>query len=290
MQKITFVGLGNMGYPMAGHLIKSDYNVTVYNRSNTKSIKWSEEYNGQYVDNLDQLLKSTDILVLCVGNDDDIKGIAEKAAKSLKAGSIVVDHTTSSANVARECYNLLKQNDISFIDAPVSGGQVGAQNGQLTIMVGGDELVYQQIEPLLKCYAKKITYMGESGNGQLTKMVNQVCLVGVIQGLAEGINFAIKSGLDPKKAIEVISQGAAGSWQMDNRAFTMIEDKFDFGFSVSLVRKDLDIVLAEAKKNGAELPVTTLINQFYEKLVELDMSKYDTSALIKLLIPNPVAE
>jgi len=286
MKRISFIGLGNMGYPMAGHLVKNNYNVTVYNRSSSKAIKWSEEYKSHYTDSLNELLTNTDILVLCVGNDNDIKEIIEKATNSLKNGSIIIDHTTSSANIARECYHLLKTKNISFIDAPVSGGQVGAQNGQLTIMVGGDEDSYKEVEPLLYSYAKKVTYMGESGNGQLTKMVNQICLVGVIQGLAEGINFAIKSKLDPKKVIEVISQGAAGSWQMDNRSLTMIEDKFDFGFAINLVRKDLDIVLAEAIKNSAELPVTSLINQFYQKLVEHDMGKYDTSALIKLLNSN----
>ncbi len=283
MKKIAFIGLGNMGFPMAGHLIKNGYYVTVYNRSVTKSIKWSEEYKGQYSDNLDTLISEADIVILCVTNDQDTREIVERSSKLLKSGGIVIDHSTTSAIVARESYELLKSKNISFIDAPVSGGQVGAQNGQLTIMVGGEETSYKQVELLLKCYAKKITYMGESGNGQLTKMMNQICLVGVIQGLAEGINFAIKSGLNPQKAIESISQGAASSWQMENRASTMIEGKFDFGFAVSLVRKDLDIVLAEATKNGAELPITALINQFYIRLMNQNMAKADTSALIALL-------
>lgn len=283
MKQIAFIGLGNMGYPMAGHLANNNYKVTVFNRTNPKSIKWSEEYHGNSSTNLDELLSIADILILCVGNDNDVKEIVRKSRHLLKPGSIIIDYTTTSADLAKESYHLLKQKNISFIDAPVSGGQLGAQKGSLTTMLGGDEDICYQVEPILNCYSKKVTYMGISGNGQLTKMVNQISLVGVVQGLAEGINFAIKSGLDPKKTIEVISQGAAGSWQMDNRAITMIDNKFDFGFAVSLIKKDLGIVLQEANKNGAELPITAIIDQFYLKLLNNDMAKADASALITLL-------
>lgn len=201
MKQIAFIGLGNMGYPMAGHLANNNYKVTVFNRTNPKSIKWSEEYHGNSSTNLDELLSIADILILCVGNDNDVKEIVRKSRHLLKPGSIIIDHTTTSADLAKESYHLLKQKNISFIDAPVSGGQLGAQKGSLTTMLGGDEDICYQVEPILNCYSKKVTYMGISGNGQLTKMVNQISLVGVVQGLAEGINFAIKSGLDPKKKL-----------------------------------------------------------------------------------------
>ncbi len=283
MQKIGFIGLGNMGYPMAGHLVKNNYDVTVYNRSIEKSIKWRSEYNGRFIDNLDEIFSIIDVLILCVGNDDDIRNIVNRASKLLKSGSIIIDHTTTSATIAKESYLLLKEQNISFLDAPVSGGQLGAQNGKLTVMVGGDQTSYNNIQPLLSCYSKKITYMGNSGSGQLTKMANQICLVSVIQGLAEGINFAKRAGLNPSKVIEAISQGAAGSWQMDNRAATMIEGKFDFGFAVDLVCKDLCIALDEAALNGSEMPVTALIDQFYRRLVNHNMAKADASSLITLL-------
>jgi len=284
MRKLGFIGLGVMGYPMAGHLLKDPQNqVTVYNRTVSKAEKWTTEYQGSYVRDYMEMVEELDVLLLCVGNDDDVRSIVERAYTRMKEGSIIIDHTTTSATVARELAELVKERGISFLDAPVSGGQVGAEKGLLTTMVGGESEAYQQVANILENYSKKVTYMGEVGNGQLTKMVNQICIAGVVQGLAEGISFAKNAGLDAHKVIEVISQGAAGSWQMENRSATMIEGKFDFGFAVSLMRKDLGIVLDEARKNKSELPVTAVVDQFYARLEKIGHDRSDTSSLIVLL-------
>jgi 3-hydroxyisobutyrate dehydrogenase-like beta-hydroxyacid dehydrogenase len=284
MTKIGFIGLGVMGYPMAGHLAKAGYPVTVFNRTTSKAVKWMEEYPGSYTTDIQEMAKEVDVLCLCVGNDQDVREIIEgQVWSALKPGSVVIDHTTASAKLAREMAALLAQREISFLDAPVSGGQVGAETGNLTTMVGGDYATYEKYESLLQTYSKKVTYLGESGHGQLCKMVNQICLVGVIQGLAEGIQFAKNAGLHPDQVIEVIAEGAAGSWQMNHRAQTMIAGEFNFGFAVSLMRKDLGIVLDEARQNQSELPITALIDQFYARLEKKGLDRVDTSALITLL-------
>ncbi len=283
MKKIGFIGLGVMGYPMAGHLHRKGHTVTVYNRTVHKAEKWAAEYQGEYVEDYISMVSDLDVLILCVGNDDDVRDIVQKAYSEMKAGSMIVDHTTTSATVAQELASLVRENGIEFLDAPVSGGQVGAEKGLLTTMVGGELKAYEQVEELLACYSKKVTYMGEAGNGQRTKMVNQICIAGLVQGLAEGISFAKNAGLDAHKVIEVISQGAAGSWQMENRSETMIEGKFDFGFAVSLMRKDLGIVLDEARRNQSELPVTAIVDQFYARLEKIGHERSDTSSLIVLL-------
>jgi 3-hydroxyisobutyrate dehydrogenase-like beta-hydroxyacid dehydrogenase len=284
--KIGFIGLGNMGYPMAGHLVKNNYELMAYNRSQDKLKKWGAENNAPIAQNYQELIERSDVLILCVGNDHDVRTIVRSdwgVLNRMKPGSVVIDHTTTSAFLAQEISGLLKSKNISFLDCPVSGGQIGAENGQLTIMAGGDEEAFSKVSPILNCYSKKLSYMGVSGNGQLTKMVNQICLAGVIQGLSEGINFAINSGLDADKAVEVISHGAAGSWQMNHRSSTMIADKFDFGFAIKLMRKDLNICLSEARQNASSLPITSLIDQFYAQLENMGFANCDTSALIKLL-------
>jgi 3-hydroxyisobutyrate dehydrogenase-like beta-hydroxyacid dehydrogenase len=284
MTKIGFIGLGVMGYPMAGHLAKAGYPVTVFNRTTAKALKWVKEYPGSYATDIQEMAKEVDILYLCVGNDQDVRGvIAGQVWDAMKRGSIVIDHTTASAKLAQEMAALLAQREISFLDAPVSGGQVGAEQGLLTTMVGGDYATYEKCESLLQTYSKKVTYLGKSGHGQLCKMVNQICLVGVIQGLAEGIQFAKNAGLNPKQVIEVIAAGAAGSWQMNHRAHTMIAGEFNFGFAVSLMRKDLGMVLDEARQNQSELPITALIDQFYARLEKNGLDRADTSALVTLL-------
>jgi len=284
--QIGFIGLGNMGYSMAGHIALNNYDISVYNRTIAKSRKWGDEYKARYCESYQDVITASDVLILCVGNDQDVEKIItsdQGVYHNMKSGGIVIDHTTTSASIARMMSELLLKKEICFLDSPVSGGQIGAQKGELTTMVGGSEHAYTKIENILKCYSKKVSYMGESGNGQLSKMVNQICLASIIQGLSEGINFAINAGIDPYKVIDAISHGAAGSWQMNNRATTMIGNKFDFGFAVRLMLKDLGICLNEAKNNNSELPVTALINQFYMKLVNMGCSEYDTSSLIKLL-------
>jgi len=284
MKKLGFIGLGTMGYPMAGHLVRNGYEVTAYNRTTSKAQAWASEYQAKIVENYQDMLPEIDVLIMCVGNDNDVRSIVQNGVyQHMRAGSIVVDHTTASAEVAREMCRLLQERSIAFLDAPVSGGQSGAEKGILTTMVGGEYESFEQVVNILNSYSKKVTHMGESGCGQLTKMVNQICIAGLIQGLSEGISFAKNAGLDAHKVIEVISQGAAGSWQMENRAHTMIEGKFDFGFAVDLMRKDLGIALDEAKKNQSELPVTALVDQFYAKLQKMGYSGADTSSLIALL-------
>ena len=284
--KAAFIGLGVMGFPMAGHLKRAGHDVTVYNRTQTKARAWAKTYGGKWAPTPAAAAKGADIVCACVGNDNDLRGVVygEKGILAgMKPGAILVDHTTASATVAREIEAEAKKRGIGFLDAPVSGGQAGAQNGQLTIMVGGEAATFGRAEPAIVAYAKAVTLQGPAGAGQLTKMVNQICIAGLVQGLSEGLAFAEMAGLDPTKVVEVIAKGAAQSWQMDNRAKTMIADKFDFGFAVDWMRKDLGICLDESRKNGALLPLTGLVNQFYGRVQSLGGGRFDTSSLIRLL-------
>ena len=284
--KVTFLGLGVMGYPMAGHLSKAGYNVTVYNRTESKSDSWLKEYKGSKAITPREAVKGSKIVFACVGNDNDIKEICignNGAFLGMDKGSIFVDNTTASANIARELYIDAKSYSISFLDAPVSGGEAGAVNGALTVMVGGDIKDFDIAKPYIEAYSQAVTLMGNTGAGQLTKMVNQICIAGLLQGLSEGIKFGVLSGLDIPKVVDVISKGAAGSWQMINRAETMAKNEFDFGFAIELMHKDLQICLEEATKNNANLPITKIIDQFYKKLIDEGYNRNDTSSLIKLL-------
>jgi 3-hydroxyisobutyrate dehydrogenase-like beta-hydroxyacid dehydrogenase len=285
--KLAFLGLGVMGYPMAGHLAKAGHQVTVYNRTAAKAQAWTKEHGGAAKPSPQEAATGAEIVFLCVGNDHDLREVAlgpKGALAGMGKDAILADHTTASAEVAREIFTRAKEKGVGFLDAPVSGGQAGAQNGKLTIMVGGDEAVFKRAEPAMAHYGRAVTLMGPAGNGQLTKMMNQICIAGLLQGLAEGLNFAKRAGLDPKKAVDVISKGAAQSWQMENRAGTMIEGKFDFGFAVDWMRKDLAICLNEARRNQSPLPVTALIDQFYERVQERGGGRWDTSSLIQLLM------
>ena len=287
--KLAFLGLGVMGYPMAGHLAKAGHQVTVYNRSTAKAESWVKEYGGAHRASPAEAARGAEIVFTCVGNDDDIRQVVTGGAGALAGmagGAILTDHTTASAEVARELAAIAKEKGIGFLDAPVSGGQAGAVNGKLTIMVGGDLASFAKAQPVMAYYGRAVTLMGPVGNGQLTKMVNQICIAGLVQALAEGLNFAVRAGLDPKLVVEVISKGAAQSWQMENRAHTMVEGKFDFGFAVDWMRKDLAICLAEARQNRAALPVTALVDQFYQRVQERGGRRWDTSSLIHLLT-NP---
>jgi 3-hydroxyisobutyrate dehydrogenase len=287
--KLAFLGLGVMGYPMAGHLAKAGHQVSVYNRTAAKAQAWVKDYGGEARATPAQAAEGADIVFTCVGNDDDIREVARGqrgAFAGMTRGAILVDHTTASADVARELAAVAKEKGLGFLDAPVSGGQAGAVNGKLTIMVGGEPAGFKRAEPVMQHYGRAVTLMGPAGAGQLTKMVNQICIAGLVQGLSEGLNFAVRAGLDPKQVVEVISKGAAQSWQMDNRAHTMIEGKFDFGFAVDWMRKDLAICLAEARRNKAGLPATALIDQFYARVQERGGERWDTSSLIHLLA-NP---
>ena len=282
--KVSFLGLGVMGYPMAGHLANKGYEVTVYNRTESKADKWLKEYKGIKALSPKEAAKSSSIVFACVGNDDDIKEVCVGdygAFQSMDNKSIFVDHTTASANIARDLYSKAKDKGISFLDAPVSGGQAGAENGALTVMIGGDQADFDKAKDKIDCYSKKMKLLGKAGCGQLAKMVNQICIAGLVQGLSEGINFGMKAGLNMEDVIEVISKGAAQSWQMDNRYKTMIDDKFDFGFAVDWMRKDLKIAMDEAKNNGSLLPVTELVDKFYGEVQGLGGNRWDTSSLIK---------
>ena len=284
IKNVTFVGLGVMGYPMAGHLKKSNYNVTVYNRTLSKSQIWMKEYNGSHATTPGLASKNSDIIFICVGNDNDLKEVMEGEngiLENVKENTIIVDHTTASANIAREIYLYSKKNDFGFLDAPVSGGQAGAENGTLTVMIGGEKENYDKASPIIDCYSKKMKLLGKAGNGQLAKMVNQICIAGLVQGLSEGINFGLNAGLNMEEVIEVISKGAAQSWQMDNRHKTMIEDNFDFGFAVDWMRKDLKIALDEAKKNKSLLPITEIIDGYYADIQNIGGNRWDTSSLIR---------
>jgi 3-hydroxyisobutyrate dehydrogenase-like beta-hydroxyacid dehydrogenase len=285
-QRIAFLGLGVMGYPMAGHLARAGHRVTVYNRSAEKAARWVTQFGGESAKTPADAARNAEFVMMCVGNDDDVRAVTLReggAFAGMQRGSILVDHTTASALVARELFDTATEKGIGFLDAPVSGGQAGAENGKLTIMVGGDAAAFARAESLLATYARAVTLMGPAGAGQLTKMVNQICVAGVIQGLAEGLNFAQKAGLDPLRVLEVISKGAAQSWQMENRGKTMVADQFDFGFAVDWMRKDLAICLAEARGNGAALPVSALLDQFYARIQARGGGRWDTSSLIRLL-------
>ena len=287
MANVAFLGLGVMGFPMAGLLHKAGHTVTVYNRTASKSKKWVNEYGGTSAKTPGQAAQGADFVMACVGNDNDLQTICtgpDGAFATMHNGAIFVDHTTVSAKITRELYERAATTGIGFVDAPVSGGQAGAENGQLGIMCGGDLFFYEKVEPIIHVYSKVCRLLGESGAGQLTKMVNQICIAGMVQSLSEGIHFAQKAGLDPKAVVEVISQGAAGSWQMLNRHETMANNSFDFGFAVDWMRKDLGICLATAEENGASLPVTALVDQFYKDLQNLGAGRLDTSSLIKRLI------
>ncbi len=282
--KVSFIGLGVMGYPMAGYISKAGHNVTVYNRTKSKAEKWIKDYKGQLAETPKDAAKDADFVFTCVGNDKDLEEVTigkNGLYNSIKKGSVYIDNTTASANIARKLYASAKAHGFGFLDAPVSGGQAGAENGALTVMVGGDESDFKKAEPIIDCYSKKIKLLGPAGNGQLCKMVNQICIAGLVQGLSEAINFGLNAKLNMYDVIEVISKGAAQSWQMENRHKTMIEDKFDYGFAVDWMRKDLKIAMEEAKKNNSPLPITKLIDEYYGEVQKLGGNRWDTSSLIK---------
>jgi 3-hydroxyisobutyrate dehydrogenase len=287
MAKVAFLGLGVMGYPMAGHLkSKGGHEVTVYNRTAEKASKWAAQFGGKAAKTPKEAVEGQDFVMMCVGNDHDVREVALGAAgaySGMKKGAVFVDHTTASAEIARELYAEAKKRGFDFIDAPVSGGQAGAENGVLTVMCGGDAEPFARAEKVIGSYARACNLMGSPGSGQLAKMVNQICIAGLVQGLAEGLHFAKKAGLDIEKLIATISKGAAQSWQMENRYKTMAANKFDFGFAVDWMRKDLSICLGEARKNGAHLPVTALVDQFYSEVQKMGGKRWDTSSLIARL-------
>jgi len=286
MAKLAFLGLGVMGYPMAGHLAAAGHEVCVYNRTVSKSEAWVAEHGGSMAATPRAAAAGAAVVFACVGNDDDLRSVvrgAEGALAGMDKGTIFVDHTTASANVTRELYAKAAEMGIEFVDGPVSGGQAGAENGVLTVMCGGDEAPYAKVEPLIGAFAKSCRLMGPSGAGQLTKMVNQICIAGLLQGLSEGLHFAQKAGLDGEAVVDVISKGAAGSWQMENRYKTMLADEFNYGFAVDWMRKDLNICLEEAENNGASLPGTALIDQYYKDVQNLGGNRWDTSSLIRRL-------
>ena len=283
MKKITFIGLGVMGFPMAGHLSKQGYGVSVYNRSKEKSKLWTEKYNGKYFTSVKEAVTNSDIVFSCVGNDTDLRDITlgkDKAFSAMKPDSVFVDHTTTSSDIASELHKKAKEYEIHFLDAPVSGGEVGAVKGELTVMIGGEKPIFDRVNSAITAYAKNITLVGGPGKGQVAKMINQICIAGLIQALSEAISFSEKSGMDTKKVLQAISQGAAGSWQLSNRGETMVDRKFDFGFAVKLMRKDLGICLDHASKNDISLPVTSIVNQFYAEIQRNGGSNFDTSSLL----------
>lgn len=288
-QKLAFIGLGVMGYPMAGHLQKAGYDMCVYNRTTARAENWVQSYGGRMALSPREAAQDADVVFACVGNDEDVKAVSlsqDGLYAGMKEGAIFVDHTTASADLARALDAEARKRGLHFLDAPVSGGQAGAENGALTIMVGGETHIFDQIDPILNVYARKTKLLGPAGSGQLTKMVNQICIGGLVQALSEGLHFAKSAGLDPAAVVDVISKGAAQSWQMENRSHTMIKDEFDFGFAVDWMRKDLDIVLEEAQSNGADLPVTRLVNDFYSEVQEKGGNRWDTSSLITRLKPS----
>ena len=285
-RKVAFIGLGVMGYPMAGHLARAGHSVTVYNRSPAKAQAWVAEFGGSAKATPREAATGADIVFSCVGNDDDLRAVtlgADGAFAGMAPGAVLVDHTTASADVARELYGAAKNLGLAFVDAPVSGGQAGAQNGLLTVMCGGDAAAFEKAQPAAMAFSRAFTLLGTSGAGQLAKMVNQICIAGLVQGLAEAIAFGQKAGLDMNQVLDVIGKGAAQSWQLDNRGKTMVADQFDFGFAVDWMRKDLGLVLDEAKRNGARLPVTALVDQFYADVQKMGGGRWDTSSLIRRL-------
>jgi 3-hydroxyisobutyrate dehydrogenase-like beta-hydroxyacid dehydrogenase len=282
-QQVAFIGLGVMGYPMAGHLAKAGYQTRVYNRTAAKAEQWCQQNEGSFALTPREAAEAADFVFMCVGNDDDLRSVVygdDGVLAGCKQGAILVDHTTASANVARE---IAQKSNVPFLDAPVSGGQAGAENGVLTVMIGGDQASFDAVRPVIMSYARAAELLGDVGAGQLTKMVNQICIAGLVQGLSEGLDFAQRAGLDGHKVVEVISKGAAGSWQMENRGDTMLNDEFEFGFAVDWMRKDLGICLEEAEKNGAELPVTRVVNDFYGEIQAMGGGRWDTSSLIRRL-------
>ena len=284
--KVAFLGLGVMGYPMAGHLVKKGgHTVTVYNRTAARAQAWAKEYGGSAAASPADAAKGAELVFMCVGDDPDVRAVGTAAFAGMAKGTVLIDHTTASAEVAREMEAAAKAKGLGFLDAPVSGGEAGAKNGVLTVMVGGDKAAFDTAKPAMDCYGRAVTLMGPSGAGQLTKMVNQICIAGCVQGLSEGLAFGLKAGLDVAQVLDVISKGAAQSWQMENRGKTMIEDKFEFGFAVNWMRKDLRISMDEARRNGARLPVTALVDQFYAEVQRRGGGRYDTSSLMKLLTP-----
>ena len=281
---VAFIGLGVMGYPMAGYISKGGHNVTVFNRTKSKAEKWIKEFKGNMADTPAEAAKDAEYIFTCVGNDNDLREVTfgdNGAFKTTKKGAVYIDNTTASATIAREIHAYAKKNGFGALDAPVSGGQAGAENGALTVMIGGDQADFDKAKDKIDCYSKKMKLLGKAGCGQLAKMVNQICIAGLVQGLSEGINFGMKAGLNMEDVIEVISKGAAQSWQMENRYKTMIDDKFDFGFAVDWMRKDLKIAMDEAKNNGSLLPVTELVDKFYGEVQGLGGNRWDTSSLIK---------
>lgn len=283
MAKCAFLGLGVMGYPMAGHLVAEGHDVRVWNRTTAKSTDWEQRYEGAAANTITETVKDAEFVMICVGDDPDVYAVVEPALDSLRAGAIIIDHTTASAECARKCHAMATAKNIGFIDAPISGGEAGAVNGQLTIMCGGDESDYTKAEPVMDAYAKAMKLMGPSGAGQLTKMVNQICIAGILQGLAEGVHFAQKAGLDIDEVVEAIGKGAAQSWQMDNRASTMGRDEYEFGFAVDWMRKDLGIALKTAEDVGAKLILAKMVDEYYADVQAMGGQRWDTSSLLKRL-------
>jgi 3-hydroxyisobutyrate dehydrogenase len=286
MSSVAFIGLGVMGYPMAGYISKAGHDVTVYNRTATKADKWISEFKGTKADTPAKAADGADFVFTCVGNDDDLKEVTigkNGLYTTIKKGSIYIDNTTASADIARKLAKSAEAHGFRFLDAPVSGGQAGAENGALTVMVGGSKIAFERAKPIIDCYSKKVKLLGPSGNGQLAKMVNQICIAGLVQGLSEAINFGRKAGLNMEDVIEVISKGAAQSWQMENRYKTMLDDKFEHGFAVDWMRKDLKIAMEESKNNGSLLPVTEIVDKYYSEIQEMGGNRWDTSSLIKRL-------
>ena len=284
--KVSFIGLGVMGYPMAGFISKAGHDVTVFNRTKAKAEKWVKEYKGKAADTPAEAAKDSDFIFTCVGNDDDLREVSigkDGLYNTAKKDSVYVDNTTASALVARELYKAAKDKGFHFLDGPVSGGQAGAESGKLTVMLGGDEAAFKKAEPIIACYSQKAKLLGGPGSGQLTKMMNQMCIAGAVQGLAEALNFGINAGLNIDDVVETISKGAAQSWQMDNRSKTMVIDKFDYGFAVDWMRKDLKIAMEEAKRNGSPVPITTMIDGFYAEVQKIGGNRWDSSSLIALL-------
>jgi 3-hydroxyisobutyrate dehydrogenase len=282
--KVSFIGLGVMGFPMAGYISKAGHNVTVYNRTKSKAEKWCQEYKGKIADTPEEAAKDSDFVFTCVGNDNDLKEVTfgkNGIFKTIKRGSIYIDNTTASAIIAREIYDYSVKNNFGFLDAPVSGGQAGAESGALTVMIGGDQKHFDKAKSVIDCYSKKMQLLGPTGSGQLAKMVNQICIAGLVQGLSEAINFGLNAGLKMEDVIGVISKGAARSWQMENRSKTMIDDKFNFGFAVDWMRKDLKIAMDEAKKNNSPLPITKIIDDYYAEIQKMGGNRWDTSSLIR---------
>lgn len=283
MSRCTFLGLGVMGYPMAGHLAAAGHDVVVWNRTAAKAEAWAAEHPGTSEADIETAVGKADFVFMCLGDDPDVRSVAERAIPAMKPGAVLVDHTTASAELARELDTDARDAGLGFLDAPVSGGQAGAENGQLAIMCGGEADTFARAEPVMKAYAKAMSLIGPAGAGQLCKMVNQICIAGIVQGLSEGLHFAKRSGLDPELVIGAISKGAAQSWQMENRWKTMVEDKFDYGFAIDWMRKDLRITLEEGRRNGARLPVTALVDQFYADVQAMGGNRWDTSSLIARL-------